>query len=724
MIEVQAHPQLAPAFDQAALPRPARRPRVAQPLFCATAATLLAADVGGALPAAVLALAIVTVPGLLVAPLVRPRDGVERLVVVLTTSVVTWMLVAHVLLSLQWWSPRHVAVGVLVIATFVGVFWPPSPAAARPARSRTTAWTSRSMRRQLGWSCAALVLWAVSLPQIDLDSMTAWGLVSVLPPTFYAGLVIAVVVASTAATRPTTSTAQVAAGLLPLLTMIYGTVAAISPTIRYPWAYKHLGVVRLLDETGRLHPQVDIYNNFSGFFGLNAFVRGATGVDPSAYASWSQLVGEAVVLVATWVLVRRATDSERVAHLAAVLYLITNWVAQNYFAAQTLASFLSIAVLALTFSWFSTGETRRLPLLGDRLVRLAPLSNVAPQYRLIRTRRTIVLVGFLGLMLTHPLTPFATLGAVGLAWVLGWVKDRPLLVGFALVTIAGGLRTLPYFAAQSFDLGFGGSPSDNAGGNTDYSAAPDAVLLVGQLTRLFSVGVWIAAVIGALACVWAMRRAGVLVIAVCVPFGIPLVQSYGGEVIYRVYLYSLPLIVAFIAWGIVTRIPIERRARLPQPTVLAASVCLALTTGFMVAHFGREQLNYVDESEVAMGEYVAANVTDPAVIAQFGSDYPAASSARYPHFQVNDTFTPYVDELFDPAERPRLNALDDLADYLHGLNAGTPYIVVSPGMVEAIQQLNNFPVDSTAEAAEMLLESQRFVLTTRIDDTWLIEVLP
>ena len=109
------------------------------------------------------------------------------------------------------------------------------------------------------------------------------------------------------------------------------------------------------------------------------------------------------------------------------------------------------------------------------------------------------------------------------------------------------------------------------------------MLRVGQITQLFSVGVWLAAIVGALACIWAMRRTGFLVVAVSVPFGIPLVQSYGGEVIYRVYLYSLPLMVAFIAWGIVTRIPIERRARFPQPTILAATVCLAFTAGFLVA---------------------------------------------------------------------------------------------------------------------------------------------
>ena len=126
-----------------------------------------------------------------------------------------------------------------------------------------------------------------------------------------------------------------------------------------------------------------------------------------------------------------------------------------------------------------------------------------------------------------------------------------------------------------------------------------------------------------------------------------------------------------------------------------------------------------------MGEYVAANVADPAIIAQFSGTYPAASSARYPSFQINDTYTPYVDELLGPTDvLPAVDALDEMADDLYGLRAGTPYIVVSPGMIESIQQLNEFPVSSTDEAASFLLSHPRYRVTTRIDDSWLIEVLP
>ena len=121
-----------------------------------------------------------------------------------------------------------------------------------------------------------------------------------------------------------------------------------------------------------------------------------------------------------------------------------------------------------------------------------------------------------------------------------------------------------YFANNSFDLGFGGSVTDNAAGNAQTAIAPNlpsGVKAIGEMTRLFSVGVWLLAGVGTLLCLWTMRRVGVLVLAAMVPFGILVVQSYGGEAIYRVYLYSLPLMAALIAFALVNSSPLLPRRR-------------------------------------------------------------------------------------------------------------------------------------------------------------------
>ncbi len=678
-------------------------------LVAASTAVLLGAGIGGPVTASLLATATILFPGVLVAASMRPTDALERIVTVVAASLVGWMLVAHVMLTFRWWYPDLVAaaaLGVFALARLVQV-------GRGPAISMEPI---RPMVPQVVAGTVAVGLWLWSLTRLDVTDIGLLGLATELPVVWFVALGLAVIAAAVAATAPHTSPGRVVAGVVPLLVILYGTIAATTGTIRYPWSYKHVGVVRLLDETGRLHPDVDIYNNFSGFFGLVALNRGATNVDPTSYAAWAQMVGEGFVLLAVGYLVHRATASVRVAQLAVVIYLLTNWVGQNYFAAQTLGSFMALVALGMICSWFRRDRGRP-PDTAE-----PPVGR--PADPALQTRRCALLaLVFLGALMVHPLTPIVVIGAVVVAVTMGWVRDRWLLVALAAVAVAWVVRAFPYFAAQEFDLGFGGSPTDNAAGNVDTVNAPADALLIGNVTKAYSAGVWLLAAVGGVVAAWAKRRIGLLVVLAMIPFGIPLVQSYGGEAIYRVYLYSLPVMAALIAWGIVSTTPIVRRPRLPQPTVLAAVVCLCLAAGFVVVHYGRERVNQVDRSEVAMEEYVDETVDGPAILAQFSGSHPAQSTARYPEFQVTDTYTPQIAEMLGPTEvLPPTAALDEVADDLVELTAGTPYVIVGPGMVDELAVVGSFPVSTTGEAAAFLLSHPRFRLAHRIDDTYLIAV--
>ena len=684
------------------------------------AALLLGVGVRGPLAGAIFGIVVVTMPGALVAPRVQVRDGTQRIVIVVTVSVVFWMVVAHILLSFGLWHPVVVSCALLIAMLVVRVRYPVL-VARRDHHGRLAANLGHP---RTAFALAALLLWAVSLAQINMGAIDDWGLISVLPVTYFIGLTVAVLVAVHAALDTAGRGPRLAIGLAPLLLMIYGTLAVLVRTLRYPWSYRHLGIVRFLDDTGRLHPHVDIYNNFSGFFGLGALVRGATGVDPASYGAWAQLVGEGIVLVAVAALVKSATRSTRVAHLAVLIYLLTNWVGQNYFAPQTVGSLLSIAVLGLILDWFGDGTTRFIPIIKLRLARIGPLPDSQPTAALLARRRGVVAFVFLGLLMTHPLTPIALSGVLVVTYVVGWFRDRALIVSMIVLAVLWGFRIVVYVLDHANSLGFGGSVTANANGNSDYSRASSAFVAVGQITRVFSLAVWCLATIGAILCGWAMLRIGLILVAGLVPFAIPLVQSYGGEAIYRVYLYALPLMAALIAWGILTRIPITPRPFLPQPTVLAGAVCLVLASGFMVAHFGREQTNQVDRSEVAMENYIATHVRQSAVIAQFSDGYPSRSTARYPSQQVNDTYIPEVVKMLGSSlTLPPPAALDRVADDLVGLTDGTAFVVISPGMVDSVKSLQQLPVADTDHAAAFMLSNQRFVITAHIGQTWLLEVL-
>ena len=702
---------------------------VAAAVLATVAATALATT-QGPVAAALLGIAVVTLPGVFVARHAAPLGPAAVVALVVSTSITAWMLVAHLLLSFEWWRPRAAALTALAVCALAGAVMAARRGGQGLGHGTLRGLLHRPDRVSVG-RCTVLVLalalWWWSLGSIDVAGVGHWGLVTQFPAAWFAALVLAGGVAAAAAIDRRGSVVVFPAALGTVIVVLYATLPMLVPTARYPWAYKHIGVIRLLSDTGHLQPQLDIYHAFSGFFGLGALVLGSTGIDPTSYAPWAQVAAEAAAVTAVIALVGVISRSRRAGRVAGVFYVLTNWVGQNYFAPQALATLLSLTVLTFLWAWFATGSTRRLPVVGRLVGGLAPLPPAGAVGAASRPPGARALVGFvfLGLMMTHPLTPVAVIGAVAAAVVVGWIRDRALLALLAAIAVGWLVRCTSYFAAQDFDLGFGGSPGDNAAGNLDYSAAPSAVVLVGTLTRAFSMGIWICALLGALYCTWARRRPGALLLVAAIPFGIPFVQSYGGEAIYRVYLYSLPLMVGLLATAVVSWSPRRLGDPVAAQRTLTVALALAMMPGFVIAHYGREETNQVAPSEVAMEEWIAANLPKPALIAQFGDNYPANATAAYPQLQVSDTYTPMVSKLLGPRRvLPPPSELDDVADDLVALTPGRVYVVVAPGMVRSIAANADLPLATTAEAVAFLTANPRFTVIHRIDDTWLLEVSP
>ena len=282
------------------------------------AAACLAFGWQGPVVAALVAVAILAFPGVLLVRLVAATDRAEAFVVVVATSVATWTIIAHVLLSVAWWHPREVAATVLgVLALVHAVVDARSRRARGPGAVPLGPLTAlRSWWWQLGPAhlavlAIAFAVWAATLGRIDTEAIGDWGLIARVPVPWLVVLAVGMVLAVRAATSKAAETLRVAAAIGLVTVVLYATLPLVVSTIRYPWSYKHLGVIRLLDTTGRLHTDVDIYNTFSGMFGVGALVRGATGVDPESYAAWWQLGVTAFVLVAVWNLVRRLSGDIR-----------------------------------------------------------------------------------------------------------------------------------------------------------------------------------------------------------------------------------------------------------------------------------------------------------------------------------------------------------------------------------------------------------------------------
>jgi hypothetical protein len=698
------------------------------------AAACLAFGWQGPVVAALVAVAILAFPGVLLVRLVAATDRAEAFVVVVATSVATWTIIAHVLLSVAWWHPREVAATVLGVLALVHAVVDarsrraPGPGAVPlgPLTALRTWWWQLGPAH-LAVLAIAFAVWAATLGRIDTEAIGDWGLIARVPVPWLVVLAVGILLAVRAATSKAAETLRVAAAIGLVTVVLYATLPLVVSTIRYPWSYKHLGVIRLLDTTGRLHTDVDIYNTFSGMFGVGALVRGATGVDPESYAAWWQLGVTAFVLVAVWNLVRRISGDIRVAHLATVVFLVADWVGQNYFSPQSVATFLGITVLALVCSWFVAPVMGRPRLLlrprplAAVVRRLGPEATLDGQvvYRpVMMARRWCVVLVFGGLLMTHALTPAAVLLPIGAAVAIGWIRDWRLLTLGAVVAVAWAVRCIPYFESQGYDLGFGGAVSDNIAGNRIGAVPPPTFELVGTLTRVFVVAVWMLAVAGFVRATRSGARTGMALLIAVTPFVVVLVNAYGGEAIYRVYLYSLPGVAALIAAGLSAR-----RSRVQRP--LAAVVVLALTAGFLVAHYGRERQNNVDSSEVAIERILGSLPDRQYVGTHFVSIGPLNQTATYPTVDFDDEWSPSVVEMLDRTSGvPFSEQLDRVADNLSSLTPGNTYLTVTPGMFEELRAEGGWPFAGVDDALALLATNPRFVAITHVDDSWLFRVLP
>ena len=118
-----------------------------------------------------------------------------------------------------------------------------APAPRRPADGKILAATGPAAAIALP---VGLLLWVVSLIRVDLAAMSDIGLVSILPVTFWLGLLVLTAGFGIAVTRPAPSRWLLAAYLIALVLILHGTPTLLYGTLRYAWAWKHVGLIDYL----------------------------------------------------------------------------------------------------------------------------------------------------------------------------------------------------------------------------------------------------------------------------------------------------------------------------------------------------------------------------------------------------------------------------------------------------------------------------------------------
>lgn len=644
-------PRPGPEEARPVFPAPRRRTdavRVGLVVALAVVATVLVvAPVPEVVRAVVVGVALVLVPGAVVVRRLGITDGWAAAGLTLTSSLTVASVVALVCVWTGFWHPVAVGSAMLIVtaaAYAVVVRRRPSPAVVTIGAAAQDSGDGAPASRPLATAAVvtlvlATVLWAVGLLRTSTEDLGDWGLVSAFSPLWYAAVALSLVTLLVLVTARRAVHAGLLAAHAGLLTlMLYGSAAIIEAEPRLPWVYKHIAVVRYIEANGSLDSSIDIYQRWPGFFALAAQAAELIGLPDPVDWAWVAEPGFALVdVVLVVALVRTLTTDRRTVWTATTFFVISNWIAQNYFAPQALAYALHLSVLLLLLLGATGGRAARLGRWAERVAgRLVPRArrsttgeDEAGGRGLPVASAVLLLVMFAVVVVSHQLTPYLTLLGVVPLFVLHYL--RPRWVPAAMLVVALGYLAINLTYIQDhFGLFSGFDPIANATYTPTLSAARiPAAEWQARLTRA------IAGVMVLLALVGVVRRARqgrtrqALVVAwLMLSPGLVLAgQTYGGEGRLRVYLFALPWLSLAAAWAF---LPVERRPTRLARAALAAAV-VGVTTMFVLSYFQPEAQYRTDPGQIATSRWLDANVQPDDAVVFTSLAGPGLIGPRYPY---------------------------------------------------------------------------------------------
>ncbi|MEV4972882.1 hypothetical protein [Streptomyces scopuliridis] len=597
-----------------------------------------------------------------------------------------------------------------------------SRTSAAPARASAAPFRPSALfrpQRLLSWLplAVAAALWAWSLPRIGFRDIGDFGLLDRFPVAFYASLVVLSTGFLLSLRRAGTAPWWPLSYCVAMLVALKAPPALLYDSVRYAWASKHDAVIDRLLAEGTVYPRAELsggmsaYDQWPGFFSLNAALIRAFGVQGAAsYTNWAPVLLGLLTLPVLILIYRTFTDDWRLVWAAVWIFQLANWVGQDYLSPQGFAYLLFLTVFAVVVRHFvrpgSAGRLRDRSLLDPAAASVPPPTTTRQ-----RASGVAILAPLIAAVnASHQLTPvmlcmtltalcltrrYRNLGLLVVTGVLMLVWD--LTMGRVLF-----LDTLSTLRDSAGDLlnnsraGFAGEPT---------GPGPE---LVGRANILMVLVLAVLAGAAVLLRRRLVRSALPLLLAAAAPVPLFAVNDYGGEMLFRVYLFGLPGTAFFAAAALVPAVAGTGRARRPGQalargvSVVALPVALlALLAGFLPSYYGKEGMQYAPPAETAFVKRAYDRAPDGALILATTGSFPGAYY-RYDHYER---------WFFTEQEVPEnLKMLRDPAGYLDaGIPDGRPaFVILTPSQEEATTGEGYLPPGGFDRMSEALKRSPYF----------------
>jgi hypothetical protein len=464
---------------------------------------------------------------------------------------------------------------------------------------------------------AASGLWILAIRTIDPLELRTHTMTALLPTHFFVALGLAVIAAVFFAV---VGSRGFDIAITVLLVILHATHPLVFGIARYPWTYKHLGITEQLMSGQGLHTEIDLYQRWIGFFAASASISRAAGInDPEILARWSPLFFQGVLVLAVGYLFRAIGGTTRQRSMATLLFVLGNWVGQDYFAPQA-ASYVLLIILYGILLRLAPHRPRH----RNLKMRFDPASSASlgpPKSRALHV--SVAILCAISITVTHQITPVVVvLSAMAMIFMFDLVHPRWIVVAIGTI-----FATFVGVQLSWLDRRYGVLDFGLLGGN---SVAKTNEIGIGPTQQFAANGArGLTLLLGLLAACYVLRNVRtdrttrLVALLALVPVGLIVLTSYGGEGIYRAFLFSLPWI-CWLGGGTLSRLRTSFALAIP------AAVCVLAAMLFVVAYFGLENLYHVSrESANASKELYSRAEPDSTVLLAAPTGFPIRYSEYY-----------------------------------------------------------------------------------------------
>lgn len=564
----------------------------------------------------------------------------------------------------------------------------------------------------------AVTLWSTSLGQIDVQQMDDTGLISVLPATVLLALFILNFSFCLAIIRRPVPQTLLFVHLLLLIFLAYGITSVVYDTPRFAIAWKLAGIIDYIMLHGTVDGRIDAFFNWPGFFILMALMTRAAGFDdPFPFMTWAPVIFNVLYLGPLWMLFRSATNDLRLVVLGMWFFYLANWIGQDYLSPQAFNIFLMLMLMAIILTWlrgpgwqagtwpFRSSHRFAAWLQGYEHPALS--STPAQRAGLV----SILILLLVAMVASHQLTPFAALA--GLCALVFFnrctARTLPLLLAILVATWVLYMAAPYLWGHIQHIAGPVGSVGTNIEANLGerFRGSPEHIF-INYMRMGMSLGVWGLAFLGGLRRLHNRHRDSALALLSLTPFPLLLLQTYGGELLMRIYLFSVPFMAFFIACLF---FPTPRTGHTWYTPLVLCLMSFVMTVSFLYTRYGNDRMMYFTLEEVAAVEHLYT-------IAEPGSQWIAATGTLPWRYQEYRTFRyTHVPPLVREADTEELIAMMDDPRY------PASYLILTRSQKASGELFIGWPPGLWEEFAQMLHDSDDFraIFTNRDAAIYVLE---